>query len=169
MCSPARASSCWTLSTLPVPAYAHDSSVTWAYLDILSFTVLATCTSHSRVTRQLLLLLRCFFLELSDNRLLNLVNVVLVCLLWALNILQMLGPTIVDASCSVLHTDCFRGKDSVTVSFCRQRNTNMNGCWETSCAYKNDHQEVHDTLVQQSDNSISTVGTNTGVARQLAL
>ena len=53
MCSPARASSCCTLSTLPVPAYAQDSSVTWAYLDILSFTVLATCTCQSHPLPQL--------------------------------------------------------------------------------------------------------------------
>ena len=53
MCSPARASSCCTFSTLPVPAYAQDSSVTWAYLDILSFTVLATCTCHRHPLHQL--------------------------------------------------------------------------------------------------------------------
>jgi hypothetical protein len=49
MCSPHMASSSCTLSTLPVPLYARESSVTWANLEICSPSVLTICRANARV------------------------------------------------------------------------------------------------------------------------
>eukprot|EP00955_Chlamydomonas_euryale_P023797 250757-Chlamydomonas_euryale.AAC.7 len=49
-CSPHIASSCCTLSTSPVPAYASDSSVTWQKRDTCSLSVLDTSSVASTVS-----------------------------------------------------------------------------------------------------------------------